>query len=57
MIPRMDDQRRRFEAQALPLDAAYNLARWLSRSPSSPRKRGPSACNRWRGALAIMRTP
>jgi RNA polymerase sigma-70 factor (ECF subfamily) len=31
----MDDQRRRFEAQALPhLDAAYNLARWLSRSPS-----------------------
>jgi len=31
----MDDRRRRFEAQALPhLDAAYNLARWLSRSPS-----------------------
>src|SRR5215472_7326692 len=31
---RMDDRRRRFEAQALPhLDAAYNLARWLSRSP------------------------
>jgi RNA polymerase sigma-70 factor (ECF subfamily) len=30
----MDDSRRRFEAQALPhLDAAYNLARWLSRSP------------------------
>jgi len=30
----MDDRRRRFEAQALPhLDAAYNLARWLSRSP------------------------
>ncbi len=29
------DQRRRFEAEALPhLDAAYNLARWLSRSPS-----------------------
>jgi RNA polymerase sigma-70 factor (ECF subfamily) len=29
----MDDRRRRFEAQALPhLDAAYNLARWLSRS-------------------------
>ena len=33
MIPRMDERRRRFEAQALPhLDAAYNLARWLSRS-------------------------
>lgn len=31
----MDDQRRRFEAQALPhLDAAYNLARWLTRSPT-----------------------
>jgi RNA polymerase sigma factor (sigma-70 family) len=31
----MDDRRRRFEAQALPhLDAAYNLARWLSRSPA-----------------------
>ena len=31
----MDDRRRRFEAQALPhLDAAYNLARWLSRSPT-----------------------
>jgi RNA polymerase sigma factor (sigma-70 family) len=31
----MDDRRRQFEAQALPhLDAAYNLARWLSRSPS-----------------------
>src|ERR1051325_2075778 len=30
----MDDRRRRFEAQALPhLDAAYNLARWLSRAP------------------------
>ena len=30
----MDDRRRRFEAQALPhLDAAYNLARWLARSP------------------------
>jgi RNA polymerase sigma factor (sigma-70 family) len=30
----MDTRRRRFEAQALPhLDAAYNLARWLSRSP------------------------
>ena len=30
----MDDRRRRFEAQALPhLDAAYSLARWLSRSP------------------------
>lgn len=29
----MDDRRRKFEAQALPhLDAAYNLARWLSRS-------------------------
>ena len=29
----MDNRRRRFEAQALPhLDAAYNLARWLSRS-------------------------
>lgn len=29
----MDDRRRRFEAQALPhLDAAYNLARWLTRS-------------------------
>ena len=31
----MDDKRRRFEAQVLPyLDAAYNLARWLSRSPA-----------------------
>ncbi len=31
----MDDKRLRFEAQALPhLDAAYNLARWLSRSPA-----------------------
>jgi RNA polymerase sigma-70 factor (ECF subfamily) len=31
----MDDRRRRFEAQALQhLDAAYNLARWLSRSPA-----------------------
>src|ERR1700679_2332174 len=31
----MDDRRRRFEAQALPhMDAAYNLARWLSRSPA-----------------------
>src|SRR5471032_2476965 len=31
----MDDRRRRFEAQALPhLDAAYNLAQWLSRSPA-----------------------
>src|SRR5690242_19562952 len=30
----MDDRRQRFEAQALPhLDAAYNLARWLARSP------------------------
>lgn len=30
----MDDRRRSFEAQALPhLDAAYNLAQWLSRSP------------------------
>ena len=30
----MDDRRHRFEALALPhLDAAYNLARWLSRSP------------------------
>jgi RNA polymerase sigma factor (sigma-70 family) len=31
----MDNRRRSFEAQALPhLDAAYNLARWLSRSPA-----------------------
>ena len=31
----MSDRRDRFEALALPhLDAAYNLARWLSRSPS-----------------------
>src|ERR1700756_3860934 len=31
----MNDHRHRFEAQALPhLDAAYNLARWLSRSPA-----------------------
>ncbi len=31
----MDDTRRSFEALALPhLDAAYNLARWLSHSPS-----------------------
>ena len=31
----MIDRRQRFEALALPhLDAAYNLARWLSRSPS-----------------------
>jgi len=31
----MDTRRQSFEAQALPhLDAAYNLARWLSRSPA-----------------------
>jgi RNA polymerase sigma-70 factor (ECF subfamily) len=31
----MDDRRQRFEAQALPhIDAAYNLARWLARSPA-----------------------
>ena len=31
----MSDRRRQFEALALPhLDAAYNLARWLSRSPT-----------------------
>jgi len=31
----VDDRRRRFETAALPhLDAAYNLARWLSRSPA-----------------------
>jgi RNA polymerase sigma-70 factor (ECF subfamily) len=31
----VNDRRRSFEAQALPhLDAAYNLARWLSRSPA-----------------------
>jgi len=31
----MDTRRQRFEAQALPhLDAAYNLARWLARSPA-----------------------
>jgi RNA polymerase sigma-70 factor (ECF subfamily) len=31
----MTDHRQRFEALALPhLDAAYNLARWLSRSPT-----------------------
>ena len=31
----MDERRLRFEAQALPhLDAAYNLARWLTRSPA-----------------------
>ena len=31
----MDDRRHRFEALALPhLDAAYNLARWLTRAPS-----------------------
>ena len=31
----MDDRRQRFEDLALPhLDAAYNLARWLSRSPA-----------------------
>jgi RNA polymerase sigma-70 factor (ECF subfamily) len=31
----MSDRRERFEAEALPhLDAAYNLARWLSRSPT-----------------------
>src|SRR5689334_15440500 len=31
----MDDKRRRFEVVALPhLDAAYNLARWLARSPA-----------------------
>ncbi len=30
-----NDKRRRFEAHAVPhLDAAYNLARWLSRSPA-----------------------
>src|SRR5215510_2394919 len=31
----MSEKRRRFELQALPhLDAAYNLARWLARSPA-----------------------
>jgi RNA polymerase sigma factor (sigma-70 family) len=31
----MNDHRRRFEALALPhMNAAYNLARWLSRSPA-----------------------
>ena len=31
----MQDHRQRFEALALPhMDAAYNLARWLSRSPA-----------------------
>jgi RNA polymerase sigma-70 factor (ECF subfamily) len=31
----MDDHRQRFEALALPhMDAAYNLARWLARSPA-----------------------
>src|SRR5262249_29206870 len=31
----METRRQRFEAQALPhLDAAYNLARWLARSPA-----------------------
>ena len=31
----MRDRRQRFEALALPhMDAAYNLARWLSRSPA-----------------------
>jgi RNA polymerase sigma-70 factor (ECF subfamily) len=31
----MSDRRQRFEALALPhIDAAYNLARWLSRSPT-----------------------
>jgi len=31
----MDERRRKFEAEALPhLDAAYNLARWLARSPT-----------------------
>ena len=31
----MSDRRRQFEVMALPhLDAAYNLARWLSRSPT-----------------------
>ena len=31
----MDEKRLRFETQALPhLDAAYNLARWLARSPA-----------------------
>lgn len=30
----MDEKRRKFEVQALPhLDAAYNFARWLTRSP------------------------
>ncbi|MDE2477202.1 MAG: sigma-70 family RNA polymerase sigma factor [Alphaproteobacteria bacterium] len=30
----MDEKRRKFEMQALPhLDAAYNFARWLTRSP------------------------
>lgn len=30
----MDEKRRKFELQALPhLDAAYNFARWLTRSP------------------------
>src|SRR6202012_3639542 len=32
---RMQDHRQRFETLALPdMDAAYNLARWLSRSPA-----------------------
>ena len=32
---RMHDHRQSFEALALPhMDAAYNLARWLSRSPT-----------------------
>jgi RNA polymerase sigma-70 factor (ECF subfamily) len=35
MLALMDDRRRRFEARVLPhLDAAYNLARWLARSPA-----------------------
>lgn len=47
----MDERRRRFEAQALPhLDAAYNLARWLSRSPADAEDIVQEAMLRaWRG--------
>jgi RNA polymerase sigma-70 factor (ECF subfamily) len=47
----MDDRRRSFEAQALPhLDAAHNLARWLTRSPAEAEDVVQDAMLRaWRG--------
>ena len=43
----MNDRRRRFEAQALPhLDAAYNLARWLTQDESGAEDVVQDACLR-----------